>query len=354
MTERTLVPIFDGHNDVLYRLHTAQEADKVSLFTQGAPAHWHIDLPRAKRGGFAGGMFAVFTPSPELADASPTKPSIYSINEPLPPALPLDEARAMTIAMASILFDLDRAGVVSLCRTTADIQAAMEKGIIAAIFHIEGAESIDRDLTMLEALHAVGLRSIGPVWSRPNIFGHGVPFRYPSSPDTGPGLTDVGKALVRTCNQMGILVDLSHLNEKGFRDVLALSDAPLVATHSNVHRICPHARNLTHWQLGAIRDTGGMVGLNFETSFLNPDGRESADTGLDLMLRHTDELLEWLGEDGVGMGSDFDGASIPDVVGDASGLQRIIEAFQGHGYGDELIEKIAWKNWLAMLEKTIG
>ncbi len=104
---------------------------------------------------------------------------------------------------------------------------------------------------------------------------------------------------------MGILVDLSHLNEKGFRDVLALSDAPLVATHSNVHRICPHARNLTQWQLGAIRETGGMVGLNFETSFLNPAGKETAEIGFDVMLRHTDELLDALGEEGVGLGSDL-------------------------------------------------
>src|SRR5690606_31073650 len=122
---------------------------------------------------------------------------------------------------------------------------AMQNGAVAAIFHIEGAEAIDTDLATLDVLHAAGLRSLGIVWSRSNAFGHGVPFRFPATPDIGPGLTDAGKDLVKACNRLKILVDLSHLNEKGFRDVAAISDAPLVASHSNVHAICEHARNLT-------------------------------------------------------------------------------------------------------------
>ena len=197
------------------------------------------------------------------------------------------------------------------------------------MFHIEGVEAIDPELTMLDVLHAAGLRSLGIVWSRPNAFGHGVPFRFPSSPDTGPGLTDAGKALVKACNQLKIMIDLSHLNEKGFRDVAALSDAPLVATHSNVHALCAHSRNLTDWQLGAIRETGGMVGLNFATGFLREDGRMNADTSLDIMVRHVDSLLQALGEDGVGLGSDFDGAMIPAVIGDVAGLPKLIDRIGG-------------------------
>src|ERR1700759_669044 len=97
------------------------------------------------------------------------------------------------------------------------------------VLHLEGAEAIDADLSNLEAFYASGLRSLGPVWSRPNIFGHGVPFAYPRSPDTGPGLTAAGKEFVRACNRLGILVDVSHLNERGFWDVANLSDRPLVA-----------------------------------------------------------------------------------------------------------------------------
>src|SRR5690606_13171754 len=122
-------------------------------------------------------------------------------------------------------------------------------------------------------------------------------------PDIGPGLSDAGKELVRVCNSMGVLIDLSHLNAAGFRDVAAISTHPLVATHSNVHAISPHARNLVDWQLVAIRDSGGVVGLNFGTGFLRPDGQFKVDTAVELMVRHVDALVAALGENGVALGS---------------------------------------------------
>ncbi|MDX8483262.1 dipeptidase [Mesorhizobium sp. VK24D] len=352
MTEPDLIPVFDGHNDTLLRLYQSKGADVEKLFIEGTQGG-HIDLPRARKGGFAGGMFAIFPPPIEKTKRSAVPPA-PSDNEPLPPELPRAEAITSTIGMASILFRLERAGALSVCRSAGDVRDAMAKGSIAAVFHIEGVEAIDPELAMLDVLHAAGLRSLGIVWSRPNAFGNGVPFRFPSSPDTGPGLTDAGKALVKACNQLRIMIDLSHLNEKGFRDVAALSDAPLVATHSNVHAICGHSRNLTDWQLGAIRESGGMVGLNFATGFLREDGRMNADTGLDIMVRHIDSLLQALGEDAVGLGSDFDGAMIPAVIGDVAGLPKLIDALAARGFGRALIEKIAYRNWLSVLERTIG
>ena len=355
MTDSRLVPVFDGHNDTLLKLYLSPRADKEKLFVEGAPANWHIDLPRAKKGGLAGGLFAIFPPPAEERGRGPVPLSSMPGNdEPLARPLSMNEARASTLAMASILFRLERAGALSVCRNAADIRAAMARGSLAAVFHIEGAEAIDPDLAMLDVLHAAGLRSLGIVWSRPNAFGHGVPFCFPASPDIGAGLTEAGKALVRACNRLKIQIDLSHLNEKGFRDVAALSDAPLVATHSNVHAVCASARNLTRWQLGAIRDSKGMVGLNFATGFLNPNGPTAGGADIGMMLRHVDALLEALGENGVGLGSDFDGAPIPSEIGDAAGLPRLIEAFQKHGYGRDLIERIAWRNWVDVLERTIG
>jgi membrane dipeptidase len=354
MTETPLVPVFDGHNDTLLKLYLSPEADKEKLFVEGAPADWHIDLPRAKKGGFAGGMFAIFPPPLEKREKVDGPGPMPGNNEPLPPELPMNDARVSTLAMASILFRLERAGALTVCRSAADIRAAIVRGSLAAVFHIEGVEAIDPDLAMLDVLYAAGLRSLGIVWSRPNAFGNGVPFRFPSSPDTGDGLTDAGKNLVKACNRLKIQIDLSHLNEKGFRDVAALSDAPLVATHSNVHAICASARNLTAWQLGAIRDSKGMVGLNFATGFLNPQGSAGRGADLDMMIRHVDAMLETVGEEGVGLGSDFDGAPIPSEIGDVSGLPKLIEAFEKHGYGKELIEKIAWKNWVNVLERSIG
>jgi hypothetical protein len=108
--------------------------------------------------------------------------------------------------------------------------------VLASVLHIEGAEAIDPNFEFLDVLYEAGLRSLGPVWSRSNAFGHCVPFRCPSSPDTGPGLTDLGKELIDRCNRLRILIDLSHLNERGFWDVAAISNAPFVATHWRAFR----------------------------------------------------------------------------------------------------------------------
>jgi membrane dipeptidase len=242
---------------------------------------------------------------------------------------------------------------LKICRTAPEVRACLASGTIAAIMHMEGAEAIDESLDSLHLFHAAGLRSLGPVWSRPTIFGHGVPFAFPSSPDTGPGLTDAGKRLVTECNRLRIMLDLSHMSEAGFNDVARLSDAPLVATHSNAHAICPSSRNLTDRQLAMIRDSGGMVGLNFSVSFLRPDGRQVAETGWDPILRHMDYLLEQLGEGHLGFGSDYDGCTTPEVIGDVTGLPKLLQALSDHGYDRPLLDKLAHANWLALLDRTL-
>ena len=256
--------------------------------------------------------------------------------------------------MAGHLMWMERTGTLSICRSVADIRAAMAAGRIAAVMHMEGAEAIGADLDALHVWHAAGLRSLGPVWSRPTVFGHGVPFRFPSDPDTGEGLTEAGKRLVRECNALKIMIDLSHMNERGFDDIARISDAPLVATHSNAHAVTPSARNLTDRQLAVIAERRGMVGLNYATVFLRADGRKSPFAGWDPILRHIDHLIGILGEDHVGLGSDFDGATVPSDIGDVAGNPRLLDALRAHGFGNELVEKIAWKNWLAVLERTWG
>jgi membrane dipeptidase len=230
----------------------------------------------------------------------------------------------------------------------------MAAGKMGWITHIEGAEAIASDLSNLRALYDRGLRSIGPVWSRVNAFGEGVPFRFPSSPDTGKGLTEAGKALVRECNRLRIMLDVSHLNERGFWDVAALSSAPLVATHSNAHELAASSRNLTNEQLLAIRDSGGMVGLNYATGFLRADGRWDSLTDVSVMVRHIQHLVRYAGEDSVGLGSDFDGARIPAVIGTVTGVSKLLDALVLAGFDKAMIEKIAYKNWLRVLEKTWG
>lgn len=348
------IPVFDGHNDVLLRLYRSASADPVADFLNGEEAG-HIDLKKAKAGGFAGGLFALFSPPARPAGAG-KQPANGSSFPTLPPPLPMDEARASAVSELAILMRIARAsqGAVAICRNVAEIRAALARGALAVVLHIEGAEAIDDKLHFLDVLYAAGLRSLGPVWSRPNIFGHGVPFRFPSNPDTGDGLTAAGEDLVRVCDALKILIDLSHITEKGFWDVARLSKAPLVATHSNVHALCPSPRNLTDKQLAAIRDTGGIVGLNFATGFLRPDGQMRADTDIALMVQQLDYLLERLGEDHVGLGSDFDGAMVPQAIGSAAGLPVLFETLRAKGYSEALMAKIACENWLKLLERTIG
>jgi membrane dipeptidase len=348
-----MLPIFDGHNDVLLRLMKKSEPDGgAGSFVAGDGAG-HIDLPRARAGGFAGGLFAVFVPpmEPDADRDEQMRKAEYDV--PLPQGLELTRAQVTAFEMISLLFRIARRsdGGVRVCRNVNEIRYSIGAGALATVLHLEGAEPIDADFRMLEILYEAGLRSLGLVWSRPNIFGHGVPFRFPSTPDTGPGLTDAGRALVKACNELGIVIDLSHLNEKGFWDVAELSTKPLVATHSNVHALSSHSRNLTDRQLAAIRESRGVVGLNFATCFLRSDGRMLADTPLQDMVRHTDYLIEHLGVDGVGLGSDFDGAIVPAELGTVEGLPRLVDAYRAAGYDDATLRKLGTENWLSLLER---
>ena len=280
-----MLTVFDGHNDTL----TRDDADAFATGREGG----HIDLARARQGGLGGGIFAAFTGTP--GDHPPDGE----------PAAPVGQELAAGVVTRTLgrLLKLEREGHVVLARGPGDLDAAREAGTFAAVAHIEGAEAVDPGLLALDVLHAAGLRSLGPVWSRPNAFAHGVPFAYPSSPDTGPGLTPAGTRLVRRCAELGIAVDLSHLNEAGFWDVARLELAPLIASHSAAH------------------------------------------------ARH---VADRIGVDHVALGSDFDGAEIPRALGDVTGLPRLLDAFRDAGFGEDELERIAWGNWRRVLEAAWG
>lgn len=344
--------VFDGHNDVLLKIFRVGGVASAKSFIEGRDGA--IDLGKARAGGFGGGFFAVYVPSPVDLEFKFQEMTKDTYDLPLPEAIEWSDAVPVVVTQVAILLELERLEVLTICRSAADIREAIAAGKIAAIFHIEGAEAIDTDLHMLDLLHAAGLRSIGPVWSRPTVFGEGVPFRFPSSPDIGAGLTDHGIALIKRCNVLNILIDLSHMNEAGFWDVARHSEAPLVATHSNAHAITPHARNLTDDQLRAIAESDGMVGLNFAVAFLREDGKMLADVPISQMLKHIDHLMTVLGEDSVGLGSDYDGAVVPEELTLVSGLPKLRQAMKEHGYGEKLIRKLCHENWLRVLEKTWG
>ncbi len=320
--------IVDGHNDLV-------------LCTWRGDAPRHVDLAAAEEADFAGGFFAIFVPSPPLGHPPPG-PANYAL--PLADPIPTEEAARV----AEELYDVFRALPVELATSPEDFRP----GRVAAILHLEGADPLAPDLSDLDAWYERGLRSVGLVWSRPNAFAEGVPFGFPASPDTGPGLTSAGRELVRRCNELGIVVDLSHLNEAGFWDVAGLSTAPLVATHSNAHALCPSTRNLTDAQLDAVGASGGVVGINFAVSFLREDGAHDASTPLTEIVRHASYVAERIGVDHVALGSDFDGAEISAELGGVAGLPRLVDALRAGGFDEEAVEKVTHRNWQRVLGET--
>ena len=149
------------------------------------------------------------------------------------------------------------------------------------------------------------------------------------------------------------MLDVSHLNEKGFWDLAGITTAPIVATHACAHAISPSTRNLTDRQLEAVRDSDGIVGLNFHVGFLNPSGSHKADdANVSMMADQMDYLVERIGIDRVALGSDFDGAVVPADLKDAAGLPLLINELRGRGYDDASLVKIGYQNWLRVFGKT--
>jgi membrane dipeptidase len=345
-----MLGIFDGHNDSVQRMqeYRPDGIDFLARSTDG-----HLDLPRAIDGGLIGGLFAMFVrpEHPPVNDLIVTKSS-YEVRlaEPLDAAYARRKTGELLTALKCLEARAD--GRIRIATSVNEIDSVRRAGSFAVVLHMEGADGINAELSELEMLYGSGLRSLGLVWSRPNIFGHGVPFAWPRSPDTGPGLTPAGKDLVRACNRLGIMIDVSHLNEKGFWDVARLSTAPLVATHACAHAICSSTRNLTDKQLDAIRESDGVVGVNFSVNDVRPDAQDNADTPLHLLTRHFHYLVDRIGIDRVAIGSDFDGATIPAAIKDASGLPNLIDALRASGFDEDSIRKIAFDNWMRVFRLT--
>ncbi len=337
------IPIFDGHNDALTAGHHAQLASGSSV--------GHIDLPRMHEGGMRGGIFAVYTHSAR-APRRLRRSEDGVLTTPFASAVPHARAAAESVAAAGRLFALERDGDVVVARGIEDFDAAFAEGAQGppvCVLHIEGAEAIDTELESLDVWYAAGLRSLGPVWSRPNAFAEGVPFIFGAGPDTGPGLTGAGVNLVRRCAELGVLVDLAHLNEAGFWDVARLELGPLVSSHAGACGVALTSRNLTDAQLDAVAATGGLVGIVFAVYFLDPGFRNDPGLGIDLIVQHARYVADRIGVDHVALGSDFDGTTVPAELGSAAGLPLLLDALADAGFSSGEVEQIAWRNWRRVL-----
>lgn len=344
MSDIDKVAIFDGHNDAVQHIFEYREGGRDFLARSDSG---HLDLPRAKEGRMVGGLFAMFAKPERPPEGDFTKTADgYEVRlaDPLDPAYARNRINAQFDALNRVV--TRAAGEIRRGTSAADLEAGQRDGIFTMVLHMEGAEAISADLGELEHFYSLGLRSLGLVWSQPNIFGYGVPFAYPRSPDTGPGLTNVGRELVRACNRLGIMVDVSHINERGFWDIASTSTAPLVATHACAHSVCRSTRNLTDKQLDAIRESRGIVGFNLSVCDVRTDARLDEDTPIETVAQHLIYLVDRLGEDHVGLGSDFDGAVMPRPVRDASCFPNLIHSLRDHGFNEDVLRKIAFDNWM--------
>ncbi len=341
--------VFDGHNDALSRLW-ATNGDPVERFSRD---EGHVNSPACRAGSMGGGFFALYSPEKRQAtDFTLFEP--IDDDEALPPALEPGPALQSVIGQAAIARSLHDQGAIEIVTDAPELgRAFMAEDRIACILHLEGADCIDADLLALDALYALGLRSLGPVWSRPTIFGEGVPFGFNRDGDTGSGLTVEGRRLVARCQELGVVVDTSHLTFRGFWDIAEMG-GPVVATHSNAYALCPATRNLTDDQLRAIGQTGGIVGLNFATLFLSEEGWRAGRAGIDDCIRHLAHMVEMAGEDAVTIGSDFDGAPMPQGIASARDLPKLIKAMREAGFGEPLVAKIAHENWLGFLSQILA
>ena len=348
--------VFDGHNDTILEIFSPDPGHERSFFQKNTIGQ--LDLPRVRLGGFGGGLFSLYIPAPI---GSPERNPHYGLTitedgyrMPLPSALNQTYAENFINSELEFLKRLEQEarGKVKLVTNFQELDSCWKNEILSMVLHFEGAEAIRADISNLEHFYEQGLRSLGIVWSRPNVFGNGVPFMYPHSPDTGEGLTQIGKKLVYQCNQSGIMLDLAHLNEKGFWDVAKISDKPLVVSHAGIYELNQSSRNITDNQLEAIKKTNGIIGIMFEPILTRSDGKPNKETSLRVIIEHIQYVVDKIGIDYVGIGSDFDGAKMPLELKDVTGLPKLIGLLQSIGYDTDSIEKIASKNWLRVLRET--
>ena len=344
------IPVFDGHNDALTRLWLSDYPDPVHAFIHERLVG-HLDLKRCQEAGFIGGMFAIFLPPYSYVQQHHSN-KLFDQNASDFTQQQIEQICLEQLDLAHQLAQYSKN--IKICTSVQDIQDCRAEKKLAIVLHMEGAEALQQNPDLLDVFYERGLRSIGPLWNRPSRFGHGLNAKFPHSPDTGAGLTSDGKDFIRRCANKKMVIDVSHMNEKAFWNTVDILQQPIVATHSNSHALCPQARNLTDPQLKAIRESKGMVGVNFDVAFLRSDGQRNADTSIDVILEHLEYLMDYLGEEHVGFGSDFDGALIGTELEDVTGLHRLIERMQQRGYSKTLIENICLNNWVRVLNRIFG
>ncbi|HHV29821.1 dipeptidase [Acetivibrio mesophilus] len=285
----------------------------------------HIDIERLKSIGNYVQFFAAFI-DPSYCQAYPLKRALQIIDE----------------FYSQIEANKDD---IMTCRNYNDIEEAVKSGKIAAVLSIEGGEALQGDLGVLRMLYKLGVRSICLTWNYRNEIADGV-----KDESSGGGLTPFGRKVIKEMNELGMIIDLSHISKTGFWDVLECTSAPVIVSHSNAQKLCPHRRNLTDKQILAIKDNGGVIGVNLYPEFLN----NSKEATLKDVINHIEYISSLVGPEHIGLGADFDGIeSVPTGINGVQDIEKIFNELAKLNYSNENIEKFAGKNFLRVIQNVL-
>lgn len=305
-----MIPYFDGHCDTIYRSYCTGEG----FASNGG----HIALDRI--GGFSryAQIFTLFWDARKA------------------PAQGMPQLAKEMYALFSAQLQYNRDTMVH-CRTASDITANGDSGRVCALLSVEGADLLECDPDNLQLAHDWGVKLINPTWNRAN--------RLCGShcEDSHRGLSDTGRAFAEQAEALGILMDVSHLSERGFWDLMEIGSKPIVASHSNARGVYEHSRGLTDDQLRAIAQRGGVVGLNIYSDFVGQPAT------MDAFTRHLEHVLRMGGEECIALGADFDGCDeLVEGIGGVQDIPVLWQYLSSRGYSEELLEKLFWKNWLRL------
>ncbi len=242
------------------------------------------------------------------------------------------------------IYEIARAyNKIAHCLDSEDIESALNKGKIASLLSIEGGEALNNNIYNLHYFYGRGVRAMTLTWNYTNDISGGI------GDKKGGGLTDFGKSVVSEMNKLGMLIDVSHISEKGFWDVIETTEKPIAATHSNAKKLCPHPRNLTDEQICAIIKNGGCIGINLYAEFVGGGKCSIKD-----VINHIEHILALGGENNIGLGCDFDGmSSLPDGIQGVQDIYKLFDEMQRVGYADLMIKKIAADNFLNLCKKIL-
>ncbi len=299
--------VIDAHTDVLWKMLLDSSLDFYLDTNKLA-----VNYPNMVKGGVDVQIFAIFV---STFKASRFAYAIQSIDD----------------FYQKIIKKADK---IQLATTYEQIVSIQNQGKKVALLSLEGADAIEGELSKLRIFYRLGVRAMGLTWNEANEVADGI------MEVRNGGLTNFGYDVVREMNRLGMMIDVSHLSEKGFWDVMSITTAPIMASHSNTKKVYSHPRNLNDDQIKAIINIGGVIGVTYVSDFTAGEKEPTID---DLLL-HIEHIAELGGINHIGLGSDFDGALSIRGMENAGKTENLLEALSKK-YTDSQVRRIAKENW---------